>query len=130
MVTYDSNGEMSFGEMTVETVQADSEYILTLTVDEDFLKDENTAYPVYVDPSITIMPNFTVSEDAMIWSGAPYRYGGDLVNSYIKQGDGSSAWFYLGYLLCLQGFLHVYRSSAYRLFAITTCIRSACYNLA
>ena len=39
---------------TVETVEEDQEYILTMVIDEAYLNSPDTVYPVTVDPSFTI----------------------------------------------------------------------------
>ena len=44
-----TNGNNSY---TVEELK-DGKYLVTLTVDEEFLTDENTVYPVIVDPSLS-----------------------------------------------------------------------------
>ena len=43
-----------FGEMSVETVTEAEEYVLTISVPEEWLISEKTAYPVTIDPSITV----------------------------------------------------------------------------
>ncbi len=40
--------------MTHETVVADQEYILSIHVDPEFLSNENTVYPIVIDPTIEI----------------------------------------------------------------------------
>lgn len=42
------------GSMTYETVRADQEYVLTIHLDADRLADEDTAYPIRIDPTIEI----------------------------------------------------------------------------
>ena len=74
IVSFDAHGRFSIGTMTVETVTAGEEYILTLTVDEDFLTDENTVYPVSIDPTLTVSDNTHGAgaiEDVTIYSGRP-----------------------------------------------------------
>lgn len=74
IVSFDACGKFSIGTMTVETVTAGEEYILTLTVDEDFLTDESTVYPVSVDPTLTVSDNTHGAgaiEDVTIYSGRP-----------------------------------------------------------
>jgi len=40
--------------MTVETVTANEEYILTIHIDAEYLRDEDTLYPITIDPTIEI----------------------------------------------------------------------------
>lgn len=44
----------TFGSMTAETIRANEEYKLTIHVDADYLKDERTAYPIRIDPTISV----------------------------------------------------------------------------
>ncbi len=52
VMSYDSNGKVSIGDMDFEQL-GEGQYIVTLKVDEGFLTDEETVYPVTVDPSAT-----------------------------------------------------------------------------
>ena len=50
------------------------QYRITLTVDEDYLTDPNTVYPVTIDPTLTVSDNTHgagVIEDAPIYEGYP-----------------------------------------------------------
>lgn len=75
VVTFDAHGKFSVGTMAVETVTANQRYRLTLTVDEAFLTDSATTYPVTIDPTVTISnasnSDGDAIEDATIYSGAP-----------------------------------------------------------
>ena len=44
----------TFGSMTAETIRENEEYKLTIHVDADYLKDERTAYPIRIDPTISV----------------------------------------------------------------------------
>ena len=44
----------AFGNMTHETVKEGKQYILTIHIDGDYLKDEKTVYPIRIDPTIEI----------------------------------------------------------------------------
>ena len=44
----------TFGSMSYETIRENQEYKLTIHVDADYLRDENTAYPIRIDPTIEI----------------------------------------------------------------------------
>ena len=52
IITKDSAGKISVG--TLDIVQRMDNYEMYVTVDNAFLTDENTVYPVYVDPSLEI----------------------------------------------------------------------------
>ena len=69
VVTFDARGRFSVGTMTAQTVTAGQIYRLTLTVDEDFLTDPNTVYPVSIDPTMTVSDNDTAGdiEDVSIY---------------------------------------------------------------
>lgn len=71
LVTFDAHGRFSVGTTTAQTLTPNQSYRLTLTVDEAFLTDENTTYPVTIDPSITIPAENTAIQDATIYSGTP-----------------------------------------------------------
>lgn len=44
----------TMGTMTYETIHANQEYVLTIHLDADYLKDEKTVYPIRIDPTIEI----------------------------------------------------------------------------
>lgn len=44
----------SMGEMTAQTVVANQEYLLTISVDAEYLAAEETVYPIRIDPSVEI----------------------------------------------------------------------------
>lgn len=44
----------TYGYMTVETVKEGEEYLLTIHIDEEYLKDEKTVYPIRIDPTVEI----------------------------------------------------------------------------
>jgi len=71
LVTFDAHGRFSVGTTTAQTLTPNQSYRLTLTVDEAFLTDENTTYPVTIDPSITIPAENSAIQDATIYSGTP-----------------------------------------------------------
>ena len=51
VVSYDSAGNVSFGDISFQEQNGKNKYIITMTVDEAFLTDPNTVYPVVVDPT-------------------------------------------------------------------------------
>ena len=70
---YDTAGNFEKGTLTVTPVKAGL-YLLTVGASVDFLTDENTVYPVYFDPSLTISYGTTGSgyiEDVTVFEGIP-----------------------------------------------------------
>ncbi len=51
------NGNNTFGEIVPTTIVPNEEYLLTIVVDEEFLSDENTVYPIRIDPTVEINYN-------------------------------------------------------------------------
>ena len=73
IIVYDAIGKPDVGEMNIVTVKENHEYLLSISVDDDFLSDPSTVYPVTIDPSIT-KSDSSVSgsiEDAPIFEGKP-----------------------------------------------------------
>ena len=83
LIVYDSNnriykndeGEEYNHHYEVLTVKSDEEYILTVVVDEEFLNSSDTVYPVYIDPTMTVMPKGSVRDAAIYSSG--YAFAND-----------------------------------------------------
>ncbi len=76
----------TFGEMTVETATESQEYILTITVPEEWLVSEETSYPVTIDPSITVNYASAYSiYDEIISSTTPYSPTYDVL--YVGKGS-------------------------------------------
>ena len=74
VVAFDAHGRFSVGTMDVTTVAEGQEYLLTLSVDAEFLTDETTTYPVSIDPTLTVSDNTHGAgaiEDITIYSGTP-----------------------------------------------------------
>lgn len=79
LVSFDATGRFSLGTVTAETVMSGNIYRLTLTVDEAFLTDPNTVYPVSIDPTLTVSDNTHGAgaiEDVSIYSGTPNMNAG------------------------------------------------------
>ncbi len=78
LVVYDSSDttdDLTYThEYKIETVTADEEYIVTILVNEAFLTDPTTVYPVTVDPTIEVSGsgNTKTIQDAPIYDGRPY----------------------------------------------------------
>lgn len=54
IIIYDSDNNISFGNLSFEEIDQNNEYIISVNVDSDFLTSPDTIYPVYVDPTIEI----------------------------------------------------------------------------
>ena len=44
----------TFGDLYFETIAENEEYVFTIILDEDYIKNEKTAYPIIIDPTIEI----------------------------------------------------------------------------
>ena len=77
----------TFGEMTVETATESQEYILTVTVPEEWLVSEDTSYPVTIDPSITVnyASGSSAIQDEIISSTTTYPATYDVI--YVGKGN-------------------------------------------
>lgn len=74
VVSYDATANFSIGNMTSDTIIAGQLYRITISVDEDFLTDENTTYPVTIDPTLTVSYDNNGDDyivDAPIFEGYP-----------------------------------------------------------
>lgn len=70
IVIYDNNGTESEGYnhyYEVTTLKENEQYLITVVVDKLYLEAETTIYPVYVDPTLTVMPKGYV-ENASLYS--------------------------------------------------------------
>ena len=65
---YDSAGNFEKGTLSVVQVK-NGLYLLTVGASVEFLTDENTVYPVYIDPTLTINSGTNYIEDTTIYSG-------------------------------------------------------------
>jgi len=74
VVSFDAKGRFSLGNTDIRVIKPSQEYRLTITVDEEFLKAESTAYPVSIDPTITISDTTYGAgaiEDITVYTGRP-----------------------------------------------------------
>ena len=74
VVSYDAKSKFNIGTMTAQTIMKGQSYMLTLTVDEAFLTNENTVYPVTIDPTLTVSYGNNGDDyiiDAPIFEGYP-----------------------------------------------------------
>ena len=83
VVCYDSENDFSEGDVRITEVKENQIYTFTIIADTAFLSDENTAYPVYIDPTITLNTE-TAIEDTVVYSGKPSRNYGTY--SYLNVG--------------------------------------------
>ena len=83
VVCYDSENDFSEGDVRITEVKENQIYTFTIIADTAFLTDENTAYPVYIDPTITLNTE-TAIEDTVVYSGKPSRNYG--THSYLNVG--------------------------------------------
>lgn len=85
VIAYDQNMTPCLGDIMIEK-EKEGNYQITISVDDDFLSDANTVYPVTIDPTITVSCG-TVSGtkyivDAPIFQGLPNQnFGGYSYNS-------------------------------------------------
>lgn len=54
IIIFDSDNNNSIGMLSYTAIKENHEYTLTITVDENYLTNPNTVYPVYIDPTIEI----------------------------------------------------------------------------
>ncbi len=74
----------------VEAIKQDSLYMVTVTVDEEYLNDPERVYPVYVDPTISVSGSGTSKtiQDAPIYANKPSTAsGGNTYNVVGYQGS-------------------------------------------
>lgn len=78
IVMIDSAGNRSTSENNTMqlTRLLGTSYQLTVTVDDEFLDDSDTVYPVYIDPSITT-PSNVISDATIFNSSAAADYSGE-----------------------------------------------------
>lgn len=77
---YDAVGKLGLGHLEVEETNNEFEYIIHIIPDYDFLLNENTVYPVTIDPTITVSDNthgVNSIIDAPVFAGYPNsNFGG------------------------------------------------------
>lgn len=90
---FDANLKPSLGTMTVEPITEGQRYRLTISANPGFLADPATAYPVTIDPTITVSDNANGAgaiEDAPIYEGYPTSNFGTY--QYNRAGYGGTAY--------------------------------------
>ncbi len=76
------NRNNDFGELQFETVEENGEYKFTIVLDPDYLRDEKTAYPITIDPTIEVYYNGAINDIT--------------INSNDNEPNGSSGSIYVG----------------------------------
>lgn len=73
IIIYDAIGKPDIGTMSVTPIEEGQKYLLTLTVNNEFLADPTTVYPVTIDPTIEVSANSESAsiEDAPIFENYP-----------------------------------------------------------
>lgn len=75
----------STGNMSYVTVEENEEYLVTIHLDDEYLQDENTAYPIRIDPTIEV--NYSNNGSGAIE---------DVTINSNGSSDGSSGSLYIG----------------------------------
>ncbi|MBR5779733.1 MAG: DNRLRE domain-containing protein [Clostridia bacterium] len=88
VVCYDANNKFAGGDIVITEIKENDIYALTVIADAAFLADENTAYPVSVDPTLSFSGT-TAIEDAVVYSGKPNRNYADYSYNNIGYVDSS-----------------------------------------
>lgn len=68
----------------VTAEKENSEYLVTIHVDDAYLKSEATVYPVYVDPTLTVWHTIVLGDPT---TGSFGNYSNYMQTTYIQQGD-------------------------------------------
>ncbi len=80
IVVYDAVGKIEEGNINVTPIESGKKYSVTVSVNNEFLSDPETVYPVVIDPSITVSDEIYgkgAIEDSTVFEGYPARnYGG------------------------------------------------------
>lgn len=63
IIVFDADGDEFIGNLSYEVITEGKEYILTISVDEDFLDNSKTNYPVCIDPTLEINYNNTAGSE-------------------------------------------------------------------
>jgi hypothetical protein len=80
--SYENTHDTWNNEIILKELDSDGNYLVAITVDEEFLNDPDTVYPVYVDPTLTFDENTDIN-DAIIYSGSPSVAHGSNYYNYI-----------------------------------------------
>lgn len=73
---YDNSDKLEIGTTTITILEENEKYLLTISVNPEFLSASDTVYPVTIDPTLTINQPANI-EDAITYSNYPNNsYGG------------------------------------------------------
>lgn len=88
IISFDNNGNSSLGDIEIKK-QNGNKFLMTITVDNSFLTDSNTVYPVIIDPtaSVTYTKQPTLTYRA-VYSGSVAPSGSDMRIGSINYGVG------------------------------------------
>lgn len=62
LMIFDSNGQTGEGRIVLNEIKENEEYSYTVIVNHDFLYDDNTIYPVTVDPTVSYSSSSTIKD--------------------------------------------------------------------
>lgn len=73
---YDNSDKLEIGTTTITILEENEKYLLTISVNPEFLSASDTVYPVTIDPTLTFNQTSQI-KDAIVYSGYPNNsYGG------------------------------------------------------
>jgi len=90
---------------SVSETKENSEYLVTIHVDDEYLKSKSTVYPVYVDPSLTML-----DEDSLVITDPSANVSANIQTSYINNKGQIAS----GYVLMFVGGSNADDVSGYR----------------
>lgn len=67
IVVYDNDGKQRTFLPTVETVEVNTKYRFVIEIDTEYFYDTETAFPLTIDPTITLCSGFSGIEHAMLY---------------------------------------------------------------
>lgn len=74
----------TFGNLQVDEIEQAQEYLLTIELDPEWLTDEKTAYPITIDPTMTLTSTGDI-EDVVV--GTSTTYSGTSSSLYVGRGS-------------------------------------------
>ena len=74
IITTADGANNTMGYMTHKEIKKNKEYELTIHVDADWLADEKTAYPIRIDPAVTLNPTNSNDPDSSNSVNYPYYW--------------------------------------------------------
>ncbi len=80
----------TFGNLKIDEIVRNSEYLLTIELDSEWLMDSNTAYPITIDPSIEYNTTGYI-EDLVVSTDTDNIYSGTSGSLYVGKDSSGSA---------------------------------------